>query len=246
MHRSLAALLLAAALPAAAQKPSAPFRVELEAGAAKAAYNNVRLPGNTGSSVNFAALQGRGEIPFSRVTLTWQPNSRDTWRFLYAPLSAVGTGTLSSAVQFGGASFAAGAAEATYRFNSYRVSYRRQMVRKGRTDLAGGLTLKVRDAEIALRQGLQHRSDSDVGVVPLFHLAGEYQLRDRWSLLMDFDGSAAPMGRAFDLGIRMAYRVSPQWRVTAGYRMLEGGVDIDRVYNFAMFNYLSLGMELRF
>ena len=109
-----------------------------------------------------------------------------------------------------------------------------------------GLTAKIRDAEITLKQDGKSASDADTGLVPLLYLFGEYQLSDRWSFIFDFDGLASPQGRAVDLGLFARYDITRQWYAGGGYRLLEGGADNDEVYNFAWFNYLLLSAGYRF
>jgi hypothetical protein len=104
----------------------------------------------------------------------------------------------------------------------------------------------VRDATIALRQGTLQRSDEDLGLVPLLHLYGAYHLSDRTTLIMDFDGAAAPQGRAVDVALRLQYELPSGWHVFGGYRTLEGGADNDSVYTFVWLHFATIGAGLRF
>ena len=93
-----------------------------------------------------------------------------------------------------GGAFAAGeAAEATYRFNSWRVSYRYQFRDTERWQLWVGVTAKVRDAKIELRQGDTSSQDDDLGFVPLAHFAQKHCGGDLDGLLMELRSVA---GRA--------------------------------------------------
>jgi hypothetical protein len=118
----------------------------------------------------------------------------------------------------------------------------------GRPALAGfsGATAKVRDAKIKLTQNSAGAQDSDVGFVPLLHLAARYRMNGRWYLAADFDGLAGGPGRAIDLALKLGYRVGDRLDVQLGYRTLEGGADTDDVYNFAWFNTALLGLQYRF
>ena len=109
-----------------------------------------------------------------------------------------------------------------------------------------GFTAKVRDAKIELRQGDTSSMDSDVGFVPLLHLAADWRIADRWHLLLDLDALAGGPGRAEDLGLKVAFDINEQWTVTAGYRTVEGGADTDEVYNFAWFNAFVVSGIVRF
>jgi hypothetical protein len=55
-------------------------------------------------------------------------------------------------------------------------------------------------------------------------------------LVLDLDIAAAPQGRAIDAGGRLRYALSNRRAVGAGYRTIEGGADVERVFNFAWLN----------
>jgi hypothetical protein len=219
----------------------------LETGAVWQSRNEVQIPGDTGTRYSLDDIAGSGPFPFYRLELTYNLKPRHSLRFLYAPFEYTETGTLDKNVFFVDQVFDAGSStEATYRFNSYRGTYR-YLFHNG-TDWIWrvGFTVKVRDAEIALTQEGKSAKDSNVGLVPLLNLYGEYQLANRWQFIIDFDGLIGPQGRAVDLGLFARYDVSKQWYVGGGYRTLEGGADNDKVYNFAWFNYASITAGYRF
>ncbi len=112
--------------------------------------------------------------------------------------------------------------------------------------MAGGGTAFVRDARVALAQGGLSAEDTDVGVVPLAHLNGEARLGARWQLVLDLDVTAAPQGRAIDVGGRLRYAFSDRWSLGAGYRTVEGGADVDQVFNFAWLNAAVASAAVRF
>ena len=51
---------------------------------------------------------------------------------------------------------------------------------------------------------------------------------------------------ALPLGLKLAWKQSDRLDLTAGARILEGGADNDKVYNFSSFAYLTFGARLRF
>ena len=245
----LTAVCLGLSFPAHAQvsEPTARGTVELESGAVWSGRNSVRIPGDSGTGFGLNRLTGTGPFAFARINAAYDFNRRQGIRVLYAPLQFRGTGTLTQATRFEGRDFAPDVpTEGTYKFKSYRVTYRYRFRNTDRSDWRVGLTLKVRDAKIALRQGSLYAEKADLGVVPLLHLYGEERLTDRWRFIFDFDGLAAPQGRAFDAAVKVAYDVTPQWQVQAGYQTLEGGADNDKVYNFAWLNYALLGIAYRY
>ena len=123
------------------------------------------------------------------------------------------------------------------RFNSWRVGYGYRFLDRDDLNLWVGFTAKLRDAKVELRQGEVSARDTDLGFVPLLFLAGEKDLAPDWRLRFDFNGLAGGPGRAFDAALKVAYDLGDRWAVTAGYRTLEGGADVDAVYNFAWLHY---------
>jgi hypothetical protein len=53
-------------------------------------------------------------------------------------------------------------------------------------------------------------------------------------------------GRAIDLALKIGYDINDRWSVTAGYRTVEGGADVDEVDNFAWFNSAMVSGVVRF
>ncbi len=240
------ALLLSA--PSAADAQEAPaFSVELEGGAVWQSRNDVQIP-NDASATRFSlqSLTGSGPWPAARVYVSWRIGERHELRALAAPLTIRETGRLAAPVRFAGAAYVPGAAtEATYTFNSYRLTYRYRF-HQG-TDWTGwvGFTAKIRDADIALRQGSVSSQKADLGFVPLLHLAADRRLAPNWRLRLDADALAGGPGRAEDVSLKAAYDRGP-WTLAGGYRTVEGGADVDAVYTFAWLHYAVVSAAVRF
>jgi hypothetical protein len=81
--------------------------------------------------------------------------------------------------------------------------------------------------------------------VPLLAVEGRWRFAPRWSAVFDFEGLAAPQGRAIDAALKVGYDATPQLRVEAGYRLLDGGSDNDDIYTFARFDQAVLGVAWR-
>jgi hypothetical protein len=221
--------------------------IDIEAGPVWQTRNDVQIPGDSGTRFSLDDLAGTGPFPFYRLQLTYEIKPRHSLRFLLAPFEYHESGVFGDDVFFVDQTFAAGLqTEAGYRFNSYRATYRYLFYQGEAWRWHVGVTAKIRDAEITLKQDGKFASDSDTGLVPLLYLFGEYQLTDRWRFILDFDGLASPQGRAADLGLFAHYDITRQWYAGGGYRLLEGGADNDEVYNFAWFNYLLLSAGYRF
>ena len=164
---------------------------------------------------------------------------------MLAPLETSGTGRLERETVFAGETFAPGATRGTYKFNTYRLTWRYDFAERGPWHWGAGFTAVVRDANVELRQGARVANDDDLGFVPTLHLAGARR-GDRWTLGATLDGLAGGPGRLIDLALKLEYRLGDRWRVGGGYRTLEGGADTDTVYNFAWLHYATLDLGYRF
>lgn len=233
--------------PAAADEEPR-FGLELEAGPAWQAKNDVQIPNSElGTRFSLKDLVGQGPWASGRLYFTWNINRRHSVRALLAPLSYTETGSFDTPVAFAGASYQPGApTQATYKFNSWRLSYRYRIRDGDRWKLWIGATAKVRDAKIELRQGPTTSQDDDLGFVPLLYFRADWLLADRWHFIFDIDALAGGPGRAIDLAVKLGYDISPRWAVTVGYRTVEGGADVDRVYNFAWFNWAAASVVFGF
>ncbi len=241
-------ILVSASQLSLAQSDGRKVVMETEFGASWQSRNDVQIPNdNLGTRFALDDIAGSGPWLLARFNLLWDINDKHGFRVLLAPLSYTESNILKSDVSFAGTQFQSGeAVEASYKFNSWRVSYRYHMIENDNLDLWLGGTLKIRDAEIKLRQGQVTANDDDLGVVPLFYLAARYRLGERWHLNADMDALAGGPGRAIDLGVRVDYTVNPNWEIGAGVRTLEGGVDSDDVYNFAWFNSVVFSTRYKF
>jgi hypothetical protein len=224
------------------------FVLELELGPAWQSRNTVQIP-NTEAGTRFSLeeLVGSGPWAAGRLYFTWNITPRHGLRVLAAPLSYTENGVSDRTIAFAGETFEPGhPTEATYQFNSWRVGYRWRFKDGERWTLWLGGTVKIRDARIALSQGEISSEDTDLGFVPLLAFAADYRLADRWSLSFDFEGLGGGPGRALDVAFKIGYDFDDRWGIRAGYRTVEGGVDIDDVYNFAWFQYAVVSGVFRF
>mgnify|MGYP002623037003 FL=1 len=235
------------AVPAAAPAPSVPLEIELEVGAVWQSRNDAEIP-NDGTATRFALdeVTGAGPWPAGRVYVTWHVAERHAVRLLWAPLSITERGSLPGPVDFAGASYAAGTpVEARYTFNSYRATYRWRFHTGDRSRAWLGFTAKIRDATVALTQGSVASRKDDLGFVPLLHLAARRELGDAWDVSVDVDALGGGPGRAIDAALELGFDVDDRWSMRAGYRTVEGGADVDSVYNFAWLHYAALAVVWR-
>jgi hypothetical protein len=235
--------------PADAAAAAAPHRwdLEVEAGPVWQTINDVQIPNDeTGTRFSLVDVVGKGPWPAGRVYLSWNLSEKRSLRALYAPLSITETGELAGPVSFAGEEFAAGPVDATYKFNSYRLSYRQRFHEGAKWSWWWGLTVKVRDAQIALAQGGDRAVKDDLGFVPLAHLAGEWRPAAKWRVIFDADALAGGPGRAEDVALKISRDLGERTRLAVGYRMVEGGADVDEVYAFAWLHYAVVSLQLAF
>ncbi len=216
---------------------------DLESGLVFTGYNDVRIPGNQGTFFSLKDdLTANTEI-FYRLRGGYTIKSRHTISVLYAPLKTKSEGNVANDIIFEGVLFPANTQlTGTYKFNSYRLTYRYKIVQKPRFEFGLGFTAKIRDAEIALSSPELTSEKTNIGFVPIINFMLSWQIDDKFGLLLDGDALAAPQGRAEDVLIAATCKLSDNFGVHAGYRILEGGADNDEVYGFALFNYASLGI----
>lgn len=242
-------LCLGMAAPLLAAEPPTPrLQLELEGGAAWQTRNDVQIP-NDASGTRFSLVDviGEGPWPSGRLYATWNFNPKHGLRLLLAPLSITESASLDAPVNFAGGSFAAGVpTEATYQFNSWRLSYRYRFHEGARWTWWVGFTAKIRDAKISLAQADVAAEKTDVGFVPLLHVSGRWRLGSAWALELDVDALAGGPGRAEDASLKLRRSFGERWSLAAGYRTVEGGADVDAVYNFAWLHYAVMSAGLAF
>jgi hypothetical protein len=218
---------------------------DLESGVVFSGYNDVRIPGSTGTLFSMSEeLEASPEMYF-RIRAGYTIGSRHNLSLLYAPLTVKSEGSIPRDVNFEGVVFPSDVPiSGSYKFNSYRLTYRYDIVEKPKFEFGIGFTAKIRDVEIALSSSGQESVKTNVGFVPVINFRLEWKAADKLSVLLDGDALAAPQGRAEDVLIAAQYRLSDRLGLRAGYRILEGGADNDEVYNFALFHYAAVGLTL--
>jgi hypothetical protein len=224
--------------------------LDLETGAVVGgAYNRIRVPGNAGTEFDLTGGDFRTQpVWLCRVRAGYTFADRHTVSLLYAPFSLrAGAGRLSEPIRFNGATFAAGRPlYLRYTFNSYRLTYRFDFVRKERLRFGAGLTAKIRDAAIRLDNGEVQSTKTNVGYVPLINLLLDWGFSQKVGLLLEGEALATPQGRAENVFAGIRYRPAEAFGFRVGYRLLEGGADNKEVYNFTLIHYLSAGVTWRF
>lgn len=222
----------------------AQFRLDLEGGIIPGTnYNKVRIPSKGGSQVNLSEDLNSNAKAFYRIRLGYTFAKRHNILLLYAPLTLRYHGSFDRNIDFNGQNFAAGSpVDVYYKFNSYRLTYRYNFIEQGRWQVGAGLTAKIRDADIRFKNEITDTHYDNVGFVPIINFYARYKPSYHWSFLVEGDALAAKQGRAEDIFAGTSYQVNSALGIKFGYRVLEGGADNDKIYNFNWVNYISAGI----
>jgi hypothetical protein len=82
--------------------------------------------------------------------------------------------------------------------------------------------------------------------VPLLSFSVLWRFSGPWAVLLDGDALAGGPGRAEDVTLALRRQLREDLAVRVGYRIVEGGADVDEVYNFALIHFIAAGMEVGF
>ncbi|MFW6275282.1 MAG: hypothetical protein ACOC2M_01455 [bacterium] len=229
------------------ESTKAQAKIDFETGLVFTGYNDVRIPGDKGTLFSLKDNLNSDAAIFSRFRLSYTIKSRHNFSVLYAPLKTESEGRVGKEILFEGVEFPANAEiGGTYKFNSYRLTYRYDIVKNPGFEFGLGFTAKIRDAKITLSSPGQTSEKTNVGFVPIINFRLFYPVNDKFGLLLEGDALAAPQGRAEDVLFAGTFKLSDHVGIRTGYRILEGGADNDEVYTFSLFNYASVGITYTF
>jgi hypothetical protein len=216
--------------------------LDIESGFVFPGYNEVRIPNDQGTTFDFNSdFEIQGAVFPLRVRPGYTFGKNHIFD-LFAPLRLQYQGEPGFDINFQNSQFdGTRPIDGFYKFNSYRLTYRRDLIQDEKWVLGLGFTAKIRDAQIKLSDSSKTDFKDDLGFVPLLHLFVSYD-SGPMSFMIEGDGLAGGPGRAIDFfgGVRVPF--SNYFSFKAGYRILEGGADVSDVYNFALFNFASFGI----
>lgn len=219
--------------------------VRAESGIVFPSYNDVAIPGNTGTKFSLKDDLKVNPRPFFRLNLIYESKKHHI-NLLYAPLSFNSEGQFNEAISFQDYIFPANTElEGFYKFNSYRLTYRYKFVTTDKLEFGFGISGKIRDAEIKLSDNTHNESKTDLGFVPLFSMHIHYFVNENFKINLEGEALGAKQGRAEDFILSLNYKINENIHTFIGYRVLEGGSDGSSVYTFAWFNYYTLGINIK-
>jgi len=222
---------------------------DFETGLVSSGYNNVRIPNATGTLFSLSEDLDIQSKMFFRLRAGVELGKRHVISLLAAPLTLTATGQVDQKIFFFEEQFSPQVSlDAVYTFNSYRATYRYDIVQSSKWNVGIGFTAKIRDAVIRVESPDKSSEKKNTGFVPLLHFRAEYFITPRIRALLEGDALASPggQGRAEDVFLGLIVNSGNGLHIKAGYRMIEGGADVDEVYNFAWLNFYSIGTIFRF
>ncbi len=219
------------------------LRLDIETGIPFQGYNEVRIPNEPGTTFDFNKdFELQGPVIPLRLKLNYTFAEKNHLFALFAPLGLNYEGAAPFNIDFQQSLFTQGQMiEGFYKFNSYRLGYRRDVLKSDGWTIGVGFTAKIRDARVQLSSGGLSDKKDDLGFVPLLHLFASREF-ERWMLYLEGDGLAGGPGRAFDFFLGGSFNITDNLSGKAGYRILEGGADVTDVYNFTLINFVSAGL----
>jgi len=210
-------------------------------------YNDVRIPNESGTKISLSKELKTDPVFFSRVKLLYPISAKHNISILIAPLQLKAHGKVDRDVNFEGEVFpAATQLQSVYVFNSYRFTYSYNFHHADNLQAGIGLTAKLRDASISLEGGSKKAKKTNLGFVPLINFRVQWIFAKEFSFVLDGDALASPQGRAEDILLAIQYDPVKSIGLKIGYRILEGGADVDEVYNFTMLHYILAGAIITF
>jgi hypothetical protein len=217
--------------------------VNLESGAFFTGMNDIRY----GSNGTLFSLKNDFQTPVSpylRLRIGYLSDEKNHFSILYAPLRIVETATIANDILFDGNNFKANMPiEAVYMFNSYRFTYNRRIITKKNFNFGLGLSAKIRDAGVSLKNSELFKENFNVGFAPLINLIANWDISQKMGVNFFGEGIAASKGRAIDISLSGRYTFSESLQGNFGYRLLEGGANGTDRYNFIQLHFIFASLN---
>ena len=229
-----------------AQITNAQTFVNIESGVLFTGLNNIR----NGTDGTLFSLKNDLSTPpssFLRLRAGFLLNNKHHFSILYAPLKSLVTGTIDRNILFDGKYFKANIPlEAVYKFNSYRLTYNRRITDNDKFKFGLGLSAKIRDAGTSLKNKELLSENFSVGFVPLINVLANWNISQK--AFIDFlgEGIIASKGRAIDLSFSGRYSFTKSLQGNIGYRLLEGGANGTKRYNFIQLHFIFASLNFSF
>ena len=220
--------------------------VNLESGALFTNINDIRN-GSNGTLFSLINDFQTPVSPFFRLRAGFLSDGKNHFSFLYAPLKIAVTGAIEKDILFEGKNFKANIPiEAVYKFSSYRFTYNRRIINKDNFKFGLGLSAKIRDAGVSLKNKDLSSGNFGIGFVPLINLLANWDISEKMGVDFLGEGLAASKGRAIDISLSGRYSIVKNLQGNIGYRLLEGGANGAIRYNFIQLHYVFASLSYSF
>lgn len=175
---------------------NAQISLDLETDLVSTGYNDVRIPGKSGNLISLKDdLKPSSDI-FYRIKLNYTLSSAYAISLLYSPLTVRSEGRISKDFNFASQIFPSNKdLNGTYKFNSYRLTYRYDFVQIYSLEFGIGFTAKIRDAKISLSSQNISAEKTNVGLVPIINFKLLWRTDDNFGFLFEGDALDAKQGR---------------------------------------------------
>jgi hypothetical protein len=195
--------------------------------------------GRDGTDLDYVDEGGQDVLfNFQRLSAEFSFNDRHHAIFLYQPLRIESEVVFDRNVDVYGTTFEAGEpVDLVYGFPFYRASYLYDFAPSEDMEIAGGLSLQLRNATISFTSadGQRRESNRDVGPVPILKFRARLPIGDQYWVGTEVDGFYAPIrflngdaesdaeGAILDASLRFGREISPAIEGFANLRYLFGG-----------------------
>jgi hypothetical protein len=251
--------------------PDRGYRLGLtaEIGTVKALSHRIQFS-NNGTMFDYVADGGQDILfPFTRLTADLDIGERHSVVLLYQPLTLLSEVQLQDDLVVDNGTFLAGEAlDLKYGFDFYRASWLYDLQADPSRELALGLSLQLRNADIQFTSadGTLRRVNRDLGPVPILKLRTRQPLRGAAWWGFEVDGFYAPIkyingsdtdvvGAIADASLRVGVPLELGGEAFLNLRYVGGGAEGTSqrydgpgdgyVENWVHFVALSLGLSLR-
>ena len=90
--------------------------------------------------------------------------------------------------------------------------------------------------------GVKSAEKTNLGFVPLINFSLVLNPKEKIIFTLNGDAIEGTQGRADDIFAGFEYSIIHPIAIKLGYRILEGGANVDQVYNFSLIHYASVGV----
>jgi len=140
------------------------YVINLQGAAVFTEKNDIRIPGTAETKFSLADDLSADTAYTGRLEAGYIHNAKDYFGIVVAPLSVDSHGRVDRNIDYAGTTFAAGTdLKATFRFDSYRLTWRRKLVSCDDLDVWLGVSGNIRDAAITVEgEGRRRRRPTPI------------------------------------------------------------------------------------